>query len=121
MKRKARTWTDEEWIAKAEAEPPDPDRYVPEGMIRLKVRAYVSDDCGYHELLAPAGHPVYPTLIGVEQVTVMSDDGRELLGHVHWATPEAVAQSAEVFAEKLAWGEVVERSAAPQDPPDEEL
>lgn len=59
-------------------------------------------------------HPVYPTLIGVDHHTVVKDGGEEIVGTVHWATPEAVAQSAEIYAEKVARGEEPDRAAGPE-------
>jgi hypothetical protein len=85
---------------------PDLASYVPDGMIRLGEREYLVDGESCHELVAPAGHPVYRTLIGVESLTLVTAHDYKIVGTVHWATPEAIAQSAEIHAEKLARGEV---------------
>lgn len=96
---------------------PDLASYVPDGMIRLAEREILVNGEPRHELVAPAGHPVYSTLEGVESTTVVTAWNNQIVGTVHWATPEAIAQSAEIHAEKLARGEVPERSAEPPTGP----
>lgn len=87
--------------SKIDREPPDPDQYVPPGMIRLETREEVVEEGdSRRHLVAPAGHPVYLTLIGVHS-EVVNDESGEPIGSVHWATPEAVALSAEIHAEKM--------------------
>lgn len=89
------------WRSKIDAEPPDPDQYVPAGMIRLEVREEVVEEgTARSALIGPAGHPVYPTLAGVHSEVVNNESGAPV-GTVHWATPEAVALSAEIHAEKM--------------------
>lgn len=89
------------WRSKIDAEPPDPDQYVPAGMIRLAVREeVVGEGTARSALIGPAGHPVYPTLAGVHS-EVVNDESGAPVGTVHWATPEVVALSAEIHAEKM--------------------
>lgn len=111
MKRPIPKWNKDELLAEVTAAPPDAERYVPEGMIQLTVRPWIEGDNAGTELLAPTGHSVYPTLIGVHCQSIWSDGGSKSVGTVHWATPEAVAQSAEIYAGKVARGEVSDREA----------
>ena len=94
----------DEWADLTTADVPDGERFVPEGLIRLKVRETINGDILVSELVSPEGHPVYPTLIGVESKSVENDEGTDIIGIVHWATPEAVAQSAAIYADKVARG-----------------
>ena len=90
-------------------ESPDLDTFVPEGMIRLAKREFLLNGEWQSEIVAPGGHPVYPTLIGVDCANVMTAHDYRFVGTVHWATPEAVALSAEIYAAKLARGELPHR------------
>lgn len=104
MKRKLPKRTVDEWRTMTTADVPDGDRFVPEGMIRLKVRETFNGTNWDSDLVSPEGHPVYPTLLGVESKSVENEEGTDIIGIVHWATPEAVAQSAKIYAEKVARG-----------------
>ena len=68
----------------------DPTPEVPDGMVPLSVRETLRGDNPGFEIVSPDGKPVCPTLEGVH-----CGEG------TWWATPEAVARSAEIYEWKL--------------------
>lgn len=82
-------------LSRLYAEPPDPERYIPTGMIRLVPRPEVGEDGTPRiEWFTPTGERVDPTLPDVEFMMVYNEAG-EPTGSIRWCTPGAVARPAE--------------------------